>query len=139
MNVSPYLSFEGRCDEAIAFYTKALGAEVGMLMRFKDMPKTEDGCPGGPTPGTEEKVMHAEVRIGKSLVLMSDGRCQGPSKFHGIALSIDAPDVAAAERIFKALSDGGQVNMPLGKTFFAPAFGMVGDKFGVGWMVVVRS
>jgi PhnB protein len=135
MLVQPYLSFEGRCDEAIEFYKKALGAEIVMLMRFKDMPKTEGAMPGI-TPGTENKVMHAAVKIGQSTVFMSDGRCQGPAKFTGISLSLDAKDVPAAERLFKALSEGGQVHMPLGKTFFSQAFGMVADCFGVMWMVI---
>jgi PhnB protein len=138
MQVQPYLSFEGRCDEAIEFYQKALGAEVISLMRFKDMPKQEaqEGCPGGPTPGTENKVMHSALKIGNSTIFASDGRCVGKTNFHGIALSLDLKDVPTAEKVFKALSEGGQVNMPLGQTFFAKAFGMVQDKFGVGWMVI---
>ncbi|HEX4590800.1 MAG TPA: VOC family metalloprotein YjdN [Gemmataceae bacterium] len=140
MQVQPYLNFDGRCEEAIAFYQKALGAEVIMKMHFKDMPKQEgqEGCPGGPTPGTENKVMHAELQIGKSVVLLSDGRCEGKTNFHGVALSIDLDDVAKCEKVFAALSEGGQVNMPLGQTFFAKSFGMLQDKFGVGWMVIVR-
>jgi PhnB protein len=138
MQVLPYLSFEGRCEEAIAFYQKALGAEVIAKSLFKDMPKQE-GCPGGPTPGTENKVMHAELRIGKSVVMMSDGRCQGSTNFHGIALSIDLEDVSNCQKVFAALSEGGQVNMPLGETFFAKSFGMLQDKFGVGWMLIVRK
>jgi PhnB protein len=143
MQVLPYLSFEGRCDEAIAFYQKALGAELIMKSLFKDMPKPEgpssEGCPGGPTPGTENKVMHAELQIGKSVVMLSDGRCQGTTNFHGIALSIDLDDVAKCQKVFGNLSDGGQVNMPLGETFFAKSFGMLQDKFGVGWMLIVRK
>jgi PhnB protein len=140
MQISPYLSFEGRCEEAIEFYRKALGAEVTRMMRFKDMPGgNSENCPEGVTPGTENKVMHAEIRIGQSTVLLSDGRCQAPAKFHGIALTLEVPDAAVAQKVFAALADGGQVNMPLEKTFFSPAFGMVADRFGVGWMVIVRA
>jgi PhnB protein len=140
MNVNPYLDFNGRCDEAIEFYKGALGAEVNMLMRFKDMPpvpNSPEGC--GVTPGTENKVMHAELRIGDALLFASDGRCTGQANFHGIALSISADNDEKAAKIFNALSNGGKVNMPLGKTFFASTFGMVNDRFGVGWMVIVQK
>jgi len=137
MNVNPYLSFEGRCDEAIEFYKNALGAEVTRLMRWKDMPNS---CPeDGPRPGTEDKVMHAALRIGDTVVFVSDGRCAGQPKFEGVSLSLAvSSDAKAAER-FNALANGGTVIMPLGKTFFASSFGMATDRFGVTWMVVVES
>ena len=137
MQVTPYVSFEGRCEEAIEFYRKALGAEVKFSMRYSEMPK--DACPGGLTPGTENKICHAELQIGKSVICVSDGRMQAPAKFQGIALSLDLDDVAQCEKAFAALSEGGQINMPLSQTFFAKSFGMVQDKFGVGWMVIVRA
>jgi PhnB protein len=130
--VQPYLFFEGRCEEAIEFYRKALGAEVVMLMRFKESPD-----PHMCAPGTGEKVMHANLRIGGATVLVSDGRCQAPAKFEGFALSLTVPDEAAAGRFFAALSEGGKVQMPLTKTFFSPSFGMVADRFGVSWMIYV--
>ena len=132
MQIQPYLFFEGRCEEAIAFYRRAVGAEVTALMRFKESPD-----PGMITPGTEDKVMHASFRVGESMVMASDGRCQGPASFQGFSLSLTVPDEAEAERKFNALSDGGQVQMPLTKTFFSPSFGMVADRFGVSWMVYV--
>ena len=132
MQVQPYLFFDGRCDEAIEFYRSALGAEVTMLMRFKESPD-----PGMVAPGTEDKVMHASFRIGETTVLASDGRCQGAPSFQGFALSLTVPNEAEAERLFAALGDGGQVQMPLTKTFFSPRFGMVADRFGVSWMVYV--
>jgi len=132
MQVQPYLFFDGRCDEAVEFYRKALGAEVTMLMRFKDSPD-----PGMCPAGAEDKVMHASLRIGDSTVLASDGRCQGRPSFEGFALSLTASDEAEAERLFAALGDGGQVQMPLARTFFSPRFGMVADRFGVPWMVYV--
>ena len=132
MKTQPYLSFEGRCEEAIEFYRGALGAEVTALMRFKESPD-----PGMITPGTEDKVMHASFRVGESMVMASDGRCQGPASFQGFSLSLTVPDEAEAERKFNALGDGGQVQMPLTKTFFSPSFGMVADRFGVSWMVYV--
>jgi PhnB protein len=135
MQVQPYLFFEGRCAEALAFYKRALGAEVTMLMRFKESP--EPPPPGMVPPGSEDKVMHACFRVGETAVMASDGRCQGHPSFSGFALSLTAPDDAAAERLFAALAEGGQVQMPLAKTFFASRFGMVADRFGVPWMIVV--
>lgn len=132
MNVQPYLSFEGRCDEAIEFYKKSIGAEVEMLMRFKEAPDQSMV-----SPGSADKVMHAALRAGDATLLMSDGRCTGNPNFHGIALALSVANDAEAERLFDALADGGKVNMPLAKTFFSSSFGMVADKFGVGWMVLV--
>jgi PhnB protein len=132
MLVQPYLFFEGRCEEALAFYRGALGAEVTMLMRFKESPD-----PGMVAPGTGDKVMHASFRIGETTVLASDGRCQGAPSFQGVALSLTVPNEAEADRLFGALGAGGQVQMPMTKTFFSPRFGMVADRFGVSWMVYV--
>jgi len=137
MKVDPYLFFEGRCDEAIEFYRRALGAEVNMLMRYKDSP--EPPQPGMIPPGSENKVMHASLRVGDTTVMMSDGRCAGQPGFQGFSLSITVSDAAAADRVFSALANGGQVRMPLGKTFFSPCFGMVADRFGVGWMIIALA
>jgi PhnB protein len=134
MQVEPYLFFEGRCDEALEFYRTALGAEVKMLMRFKEAPD-----PGMRLPGLEDKVMHASLRIGDTTVLASDGRCQGPPNFQGFALTLSAADEAEAERLFAALTDGGTVMMPLTQTFYSPSFGMVTDRFGVLWMIIVPA
>ncbi len=136
MPVQPYLFFDGRAEEAIEFYRKALGAEVEMLMRFKDSP--EPPPPGMVPPGSENKVMHASFRIGNTVVMASDGGCSGKTNFQGFALSVSAADQGEAQRMFSALSDGGRVEMPLGKTFFSPCFGMVADRFGVMWMVIVE-
>jgi PhnB protein len=135
MQVQPYLFFDGRCEEAVEFYKSALGAEVTMLMRFKDSPEPPD--PGMVPPGSGDKVMHTSFRIGDTTVMASDGRCQGQPSFQGFALSLTAPDDAEAERLFAALAKGGQVQMPLAKTFFSSRFGMVADRFGVPWMIVV--
>jgi PhnB protein len=136
MPIQPYLFLEGRCDEAIACYQKAVGAEVRMLMRFKEAPaEAQQGCP----PGAGDKVMHAALTIGGSVVMMSDGRCSGSPAFNGFALSLMVANVAEAQRVFAALGDGGEVLMPLGQTFFAPQFGMLKDRFGVMWMIVVES
>jgi PhnB protein len=137
MQIQAYLFFDGRCEEAIDFYRRALGAEVLMLMRFKDNPEpTQENCPGG-TPPPGDKVMHAELRIGETTLMVSDGLCQGQPRFQGFSLALTAPDEAEAERLFAVLGEGGQVQMPLAKTFFSPRFGMVADRFGVSWMVVV--
>jgi len=137
MEVQPYLNFDGRCEEAIAFYRSALGAEVIMLMRNKENP--EPPPPNVIPPEAADKIMHVSLRIGDSTVMASDGMCQGNTTFQGITLSLTAADEAEAGRLFTALSDGGQVRMPLAKTFFAPSFGMVSDRFGVSWMVIVPS
>jgi len=137
MLVQSYLFFDGRCEEAIEFYKRALGAKVEMLMRFKDSP--EPAQPGMVPPGAENKVMHSSFRIGDSVVMASDGRCMGKPSFQGFSLSISVPNQAEADRVFAALGDGGQVQMPLTKTFFSPKFGMVADKFGVSWMVIVLA
>jgi PhnB protein len=137
MQVQPYLIFEGCCEEAIEFYKKALGAKVEMLMRFKDAPQMPPS--GECAPNSEDKVMHAALRIGEATVMASDGRMQGKPGFQGFALSLDAKDEAHAKRLFGALSDGGKVEMPLGKTFFATSFGVVADRFGVSWMVIVPA
>ena len=133
MQVQPYLFFDGRCEEAIEFYKKTVDAQVEMLMRFKECPDPQAKNP----LGSENKVMHACLRIGDSQVMASDGYCAGQPKFQGFSLSVSAANEKEADRIFTALGEGGQVQMPLGKTFFSPSFGMVADKFGVGWMVVV--
>jgi PhnB protein len=134
MQVQSYLFFNGRCEEAIEFYKKTLGAKVEMLMRFKEAPG-DHKC----SPGTEEKVMHSCLRIGETAVMASDGMAQGKPEFKGFSLAVNAKDKAEADRLFGALSDGGQVHQPLVETFFSPRFGMVADKFGVGWMVMVEK
>ena len=138
MQVQPYLFFEGRAEEAAEFYGKALGAKVIMMLRFKDSPdKPDENC--APPPGSENKILHMTLQIGDTLVMGSDGMCKGPAEFKGVALSISAADDADAERKFAALSEGGHVLAPMTPTFFSSRFGMVADRFGVMWMVVVAS
>jgi PhnB protein len=139
MQVQSYLFFDGRCEEALEFYKKALGAKVGMMMRFKESPEppqADSGCGG---PGNDDKIMHASVQIGDTTVMASDGRAEGKPMFQGFALAITASSAAEADTMFNALSDGGQVQLPMTKTFFSPRFGMVADKFGVGWMIMVEQ
>lgn len=133
--VQAYLFFDGKCEEALQFYTHALGAKVTMEMRFKDNPE-----PGGPgcTPPDVNKIMHAQFQVGDTVVMASDGRCTGNPKFEGFALSLTVQTEADADRYFNALANGGKVEMPLAKTFFSARFGMVVDKFGVFWMVLVK-
>jgi len=137
MPIQPYLFFEGRCEEAIEFYRSALGAKVEMLLRYKDSPELPP--PGMLPPGSENKVMHAALSVDDASLLVSDGHCQGKPGFQGFSLSLTAKDEAAAKRLFGALAEGGEVRMPLGKTFFSPCFGMVADRFGVGWMIIVPA
>ncbi|MBI1348046.1 VOC family protein [bacterium] len=135
MHLQPYLMFDGLCDEAIKFYEQALGAKVQMLLRFGQNPDLEN-C-AGTVP--DDKVMHAAVAIGDAVVFMSDGRCTGTPKFDGFTLSLTMTDIPAADKTYAALLDGGETIMPLGETFFSPRFGMVKDRFGVHWMVMVRK
>lgn len=132
MFVQPYLYFDGCCDEALEFYKKAIGAEVTFLMRFKDNPE-----PANNAPGTENKVMHCSFRVGETDIMASDGHCLGKHVFQGISLSLSVTTDQEAERAFAALGAGGQVQMPLTKTFFSSRFGMVADRFGVSWMILV--
>ena len=137
MKIEPYLFFNGRCEEAIDFYRRVLDAEVVMLMRYKESP--EPPPPGMVPPGSENKIMHASLRVGESRIMASDGHCKGNPHFDGFSLSIAVQDAAEAQRRFAALADGGEVVMPLGKTFFAQSFGMVKDRFGVHWMVIAEA
>jgi PhnB protein len=130
MQIQPYVFFDGRCEEAIEFYRTAVGAEVTMLMRYKDSPDPA-------AHGNAEKVMHASLIIGGATLLVSDGRCGGTPKFDGFGISLTVADEAEAERTFNGLCNGGQIQMPLAKTFFSAKFGMVIDRFGVLWMVYV--
>lgn len=137
MQVQAHLNFNGRCEEAVEFYRKALGAEVLMLMHFKDAPPSPSS--GTVPPGAENKVMHTSFRIGDTVVMASDGHCQGGQKFEGFSLALNTASEAEAERLFKGLADGGQVQVPLAPTFWSPKFGMLTDRFGVPWMVNVSG
>ncbi|GIK86708.1 MAG: VOC family protein [Betaproteobacteria bacterium] len=137
MHVQPYLFFEGRCDEALAFYREALGAEVTALMRYKEAPDPPpEGACGA---ATGEHVMHATLKVGASEVHCSDGMASGATQFRGFSLTLVAADEAEARKRFDALARDGSVEMPLGPTFFSPCFGMLADRFGVGWMVIVLA
>ena len=135
MNVEPYLFFNGRCDEAIEFYRRTVGAQATYLMRYRESPEppTPDMLP----PGFEDKVMHANLKFGDMTVMVSDGNRDGGPQFQGFSLALSFPDEAAARTAFAGLSEGGQVAMPLSKTFWSPCFGMLTDRFGLGWMVMV--
>lgn len=137
MQVQPYLYFDGRCDEALDFYRATLGAEVTVLMRFSDSP--EPHPPGMLPPGSDNKVMHCNFTVGETQLMASDGMCGGKPAFQGVSLAISPATDAEAQRLFKALGDGGQVQMPLTETFFATSFGMVADRFGVSWMINVAK
>ncbi len=134
--IQPYLTFSGRADEAIAYYREALGAEVAMLMRFDESPHPVP--PGMLQTGFEKKVMHATLKIGGAILMLSDG-CDDKARFGGFSLSLALPTEADAHKAFAALSDGGKVQMPMAKTFWSPCFGMVADRFNVAWMVTVTE
>jgi PhnB protein len=134
MIVTPYLDFNGRCEEAINFYKQAVGADSVQMMRFSESPE-----PTQVAPGSENKVMHACFRVGENQIMASDGYCTGSTKFEGINLALEVATIADADRVFAALSEGGQVKMPLTQTFFSPKFGMLADRFGITWMVLVKQ
>ncbi|HEY0972956.1 MAG TPA: VOC family protein [Solimonas sp.] len=135
MQIQPYLFFEGRCEEALALYSQAIGAETLTRMRYRDSPEAPP--PDVVPPGAEDKVMHAEFRVGDSVLMGSDGACNGKPGFQGFSLSLVCANAAEGERRFKALADGGTVTMPLGQTFWSPCFGMLVDRYGIGWMINV--
>jgi PhnB protein len=137
MQVQAYLNFDGRCEEALEFYGRALGAEVECLMRFSDSP--EPSPPGTVPPGSENKVMHSSFRIGETKIMAADCHSSGSPNFQGFSLTIAVPDEARANRLFSALADGGQVRVPQTKTFFSPSFGVVADRFGVSWTILVEA
>ena len=137
MSIQPYLTFGGRCQEAVEFYRDALGAEVQMLVRFKEAP---DQPPPGMVPDNwGDKIMHVSLKIGDAVLMASDGCNSSEKNFQGFSLSLTAANEAEADRKFAALSNRGQVTMPLGKTFFSPRFGMLVDRFGISWMVIVPA
>jgi PhnB protein len=129
------LFFNGNCEEAVEFYRKALGAEVQMIMRFKESP--EPPPPGMMPAGWENKIMHSNFKVGNTVVMASDGCSTEKPGFQGFSLSIAVPTEPDADRVFNALAEGGKVEMPLTKTFWSPRFGMLTDRFGVGWMINV--
>ncbi len=137
MHVNAYLNFDGRCEQAVRFYERALGATVEMLVRHRESP--EPAPPGTLPPGSDDRIMHAALRIGDTVVMATDGYCRGGTAFGGFNLSLAVADNAAAGRAFAALAEGGQVDMPLARTFFSPCFGRVTDRFGVHWMVIVQA
>jgi PhnB protein len=137
MKVQSYLFFDGRCEEALEFYARAVGAEVTMLMRNRESP--EPPPPGMLPPGSENKIMHAQFKVGDTELMASDGHCKGNPHFEGVSLALSVPDDATARKRFDALASGGRVDMPLTRTFFSSSFGMLHDKFGVGWMVMATT
>ena len=134
--IEPYIFFEGRGEEAIEFYKQALGAQVEMIMRYGESP--EPPPPDIVKPGSENKIMHSSILVDGQRIMISDGGCSGQSKIGGFSISLSVSSEADAKRYFDGLAQGGQVHMPLGKTFFSPCFGMVQDKFGVGWMIMAE-
>jgi len=136
MAIQPYLFFEGRCEEAVEFYRQKLGATVDMLMRYQDSP--EPACDKLPA-GSENKIMHACLTLGDAVIMASDGMCSGKPNFQGFSLSLSVSSESEADRLFDALADGGEVLMPLEKTFWSPSFGMLTDRFGVSWMINTLS
>jgi PhnB protein len=134
IQVQPYLFFNGNCEEALEFYKSTVGATVDFMMRYKESPQLDKTMP----PNFDDKVMHVTFRIGDSTLMAADD-CMSQRKFDGFSLSLSGANEAEAKKFFDALSAGGRVDMPLTKTFWSPCFGMLTDKFGIGWMVSVAG
>lgn len=140
MHVQPYLFFAGRCQEALDFYEKAVGATTLFKMHFKDAPPPEQSGPDCESvPGWDEKIMHASFSIGSSTLMASDGMGKEAQAFKGFSLSISVKTNEEGERVLHALAEGGKISMPFQKTFWTSGFGMAQDKFGMGWMVSVEQ
>lgn len=135
MHIQPYLFFNGRCEEAIHHYQQTLDAELLMLMRYKESPTPHQ--PGMAPDGFDDKVMHASLQIGESVLMLSDGNNPDGPDFNGFFLSLGLADEAEVRRRFTALAKGGDVVVPLAPTFWSPCFGMLHDRYGVGWMIQV--
>lgn len=130
----PYLYLSGQCDEALAFYQQHLGATISMLIRFNESPKP---LPTDLPDGYEDKVMHCEFSVGDMSIMASDGCKESTGEFRGFSLTLTIADEAYARQAFQALSEGGEVNMPLSETFWSPLYGQVTDKFGISWMIML--
>jgi PhnB protein len=134
--IQPYLFFAGRCQEALDFYKAAVGAQVDMVMRYDESPAP---IPAGMLqPGFEKKIMHSSFRIGDNTIMASDGR-NDDAGFKGFSLALSVATEAEADHAFAALARGGRVDMALGKTFWSPRYGMLTDRFGIQWMVMVPA
>jgi len=135
MYVQPYVFFNGRCEEALNYYSEKLGAQVIFKMHFRDAPPDPNNPP---RPELADKIMHANVQLGTTFWMASDGACDpAAGSFNGFSLSLTVEDSAIAEKSFNALADGGQVVMPFQKTFWSDGFGVVEDRFGLKWMVTL--
>ena len=137
MDVQTTLNFYGRTEEALLFYGKTIDAETLFLMRFRDCPD-----PSPSRPGLEEKIFHATFRIGSTEIRASDCGCEKPptrTTFAGFSLLLGVEIPQEAEHFFSALSDDGQIQIPLQETFFAERYGIVVDRFGISWKIVVST
>ncbi len=132
MRVQTYLSFDGRCQEALEFYRDALNAKIGQVVRVRDIPQ-------GPPGADANHVVYAQLQVGETTLLAMDGGCAGQSAFAGFSLSLIAATDEETERLFGRLAEGGAVRAALAPTFFSSRYGMVADRFGVNWMVLTAS
>lgn len=136
MEIQPYLFFNGQCDQAIAYYTEILGAQLIEKHTYADAPPGSSS-PDCPTPPSH-LIMHAMLKIGDSIVLVSDGRGEGAMKFDGFFLTLLVHDVQQGRKLHQAILNQGKELMPYMPTFYSPGFGMVTDRFGVGWMIYTK-
>jgi PhnB protein len=134
MSVQTYLQFNGRCEEALAYYRETLGAEVMEIIRFKDVPEAAAGAPAG----TEDKVLHACFRVAGTHLMASDGMCGGDAAFAGFSLTLTSSTDEETERLFTSIAREGNVVMPLSPSFFSSQFGVVTDRYGLSWTFVTQ-
>lgn len=130
MQVNPYLLYNGNCEEAFNYYVRALGGKVDMMARYQGSPAA-DHVP----PEWASKVMHAQLSIDGEVLMAADAPPGAAKPPAGFAVSLQVEDPAKADRVFAALADGGEITMPIDKTFWARRFGMCVDRFGIPWMI----
>jgi PhnB protein len=135
MKLNPYLLFDGDCEAAFKFYEQALGAKTQSLMRFSEAPKQPGAADCRMPAGFNDKVLHARIAIGDQIVMASDAPTGHYDKPSGTRLTLNFDKPSEAERVFHTLAEGGKVDMPIAKTFFAERFGMLSDRFGIPWMI----
>ncbi len=130
MRLNPYLNFDGKCAEAFAFYARCLGGQNLAIQTFRESPMAEHVG-----PEDQDRVVHARMNVGDTVLMGSDSPSNRSSEAKGFAVSLSVDSAEEAERVFHALAEGGEIHMPIGETFWAVRFGMLLDQFGIPWMV----
>ncbi|OEY99857.1 MULTISPECIES: VOC family protein [Stenotrophomonas] len=135
MKLIPFLGFNGKTHEAMAFYAQALGGKVTSEMKYSDMPPSDnmEGCGDNQGPSDPDLIAHSQLEVGDAILMAADGPGSGDNGSTTINVDVETED--EAERVFKALAEGGKITFPIGETFWAKRWGMLEDKYGKPWMV----